>query len=140
MAKISIKRAKRNFHWANDFEVFIDSKCVGTVSNGQTKEFDTTSGSHQVSLKMNRYASPTISIEVQNNQPKSLEANLHKTIYLQGMSSIPLMIGAIIVRKYDYDSIAMQVGMITPAALMFANSIYYLTKGRSRYLRLIEVK
>lgn len=103
MATIRIKRTNEYSNLLRDYKIFIDGQQVGTIANGETKDFSTTVGQHTVTAKIDWCSSPDVSIDVKENQTIALN------VY----------------------------GLKTP--IEFLVHIYYLTKGRNRYLTLEAV-
>ncbi|MFM7233749.1 MAG: hypothetical protein ACKOZM_04105 [Flavobacteriales bacterium] len=139
MASIRIKRPKRYFFWAHDFEVYIDGERAGILENGQTKDFQTTDGSHQVYLKMHRYSSPTTTIEASANNTRIWKANFHQLAYAFLHASVPGFIAIVLERQNDNRYSVLIVCLVTLSIVLAALSIYFFTTGRSKFLRITEI-
>jgi hypothetical protein len=117
-----------------DYKIFIDGKQVGTIANGETKDFPTTVGQHIVTAKVDWCSSPELSIELKESQTSSLKVGGFK----YGQILMPIGIGLIVLHfilsKFaDFDYIMFLV------APLFLLLVYYLTIGRKKYLTLEEV-
>lgn len=51
MATIIINRTSEYLNRLRDYGVYIDGKKVGTIANGETKEFNVSTGQHSVFMK-----------------------------------------------------------------------------------------
>jgi hypothetical protein len=55
------------------YEASYSEDCNGTIANGETKDFPTTAGQHTVTAKIDWCSSPDLSINVNDNQTKTLK-------------------------------------------------------------------
>ncbi len=140
MAIIRIKRPKRYYFWAHDFEVYIDGERAGILENGQTKDFKTTVGSHEVSLKMNRYSSPVTTIVADENGSHTRKASFHPLAYAHLHAAAPAFIAIALERQHDSQYSVLIDCLMALSIVLAALSIYFFTKGRSKFLRLDEVQ
>ena len=134
MATIRLKRTSEYNNRMRDYKIFIDGKQVGTIANGETKDFPTTVGQHIVTAKVDWCSSPELSIEPKESQTSSLKVGGFK----YGQILMPIGIGLIVLHfilsKFaDFDYIMFLV------APLFLLLVYYLTIGRKKYLTLEEV-
>ncbi|MFN8339912.1 MAG: hypothetical protein U0T36_12935 [Saprospiraceae bacterium] len=134
MATIRLKRTSEYNNRMRDYKIFIDGKQVGTIANGETKDFPTTVGQHIVTAKVDWCSSPELSIELKESQTSSLKVGGFK----YGQILMPIGIGLIVLHfilsKFaDFDYIMFLV------APLFLLLVYYLTIGRKKYLTLEEV-
>jgi hypothetical protein len=100
MATIRIKRTSEYINLLRDYKIFIDGQQVGTIANGEIKDFPTTVGQHIVTAKIDWCSSPDVSIDVKENQ--TINLNVYGLKTLNG----------------------------------FLLLMYYLTKGKNKYLTL----
>lgn len=117
-----------------DYKIYIDGQQVGTIGNGETKNFTTTEGQHTVTAKIDWCSSPTISVNVNDNQTKTLKVGGFK----KGNWLILIFIGLIILHfiLLRYANFEFTIYF---AAALFLWPIYYLTIGRKKYLTLDEI-
>lgn len=72
MATIRIKRTNEYSNLLRDYKILIDGQQVGTIANGETKDFSTTVGQHTVTAKIDWCSSPDVSVDVKENQTIAL--------------------------------------------------------------------
>ena len=133
MATVIIKRTSEYNNWLRDYQLFLDGKKIGTVANGQTKEFETTSGQHTILAKIDWCSSPEISFTLQEVGRKELKVGGFKNgnwIMPTAMGIIVLHLILQLVFHFEY-----LIFLIIPA---FISLVYYLTAGRKKYLTMIE--
>ncbi|MCZ2395005.1 MAG: hypothetical protein LC100_00510 [Chitinophagales bacterium] len=134
MATIRLKRTSEYNNRMRDYKIFIDGQQVGTIANGETKDFPTTVGQHIVTAKIDWCSSPDISIDVNENQTSNLKVGGFKN----GQILMPIGLGLIVLHfilskfaDFDYT-----IFLVTPLFLLL---FYYLTIGRKKYLTLEKV-
>ncbi|WP_445723435.1 hypothetical protein [Flavobacterium sp.] len=134
MATIRLKRTNEYNNRMRDYKIFIDGQQVGTIANGETKEFPTTVGQHIVTAKIDWCSSPDISIELKENQTSNFKVGGFKF----GQILMPIGLGLIVLHfilskfaDFDYT-----IYLVAPLFLLM---FYYLTIGRKKYLTLEEV-
>lgn len=73
MPQIEITRSSEYANRLRSIQIFIDDKPVGSISNGETKSFDVSEGSHTIQAKIDWGRSNIASIEVGKDGRKSLK-------------------------------------------------------------------
>jgi len=134
MATIKIKRSREYTNRMRDYKIFIDGQQVGTISNGETRNFPATTGQHIVAAKIDWCSSPDILIDVKENQANNLKVGGFK----DGRFLIPIGLGLIalhlIMSKFaDFEY---TIFLVVPIFLFLA---YHLTIGRKKYLTIEEI-
>jgi len=134
MTTIRLKRTSEYNNRIRDYKIFIDGQQVGTIANGETKDFPTTVGQHIITAKIDWCSSPDISIELKENQTSSLKVGGFK----YGQILMPIGLGLIVLHfmlskfaDFDYT-----IFLVAPLFLLM---VYYLTIGRKKYLTLEEI-
>ena len=134
MATIRLKRTSEYNNRMRDYKIFIDGQQVGTIANGETKDFPSTVGQHILTAKIDWCSSPDISIELKENQTKNLKVGGFKN----GQLLLPIGLGLIVLHfilskfaDFDYT-----IFLVAPLFLLV---VYYLTIGRKKYLTLDEL-
>ncbi|HVX28077.1 MAG TPA: hypothetical protein VHB70_17145 [Parafilimonas sp.] len=134
MATIIISRTSEYNNRLRDFQLFLDGKNIGTIANGQTKEFEVTSGQHTILAKIDWCSSPEISLVLNDFEKKKLTVGGFKN----GNWIMPIALGIIVldfilrpVFHFEYGIV-----LVIPAFLLL---LYYLTAGRKKYLILKEL-
>ena len=134
MATIIFKRTSEYNNRFRGYHLFIDGKKIGTIANGQTKEFETTSGQHNVVAKIDWCSSPEISLTLGDTDKKELIVGGFKNsnwIMPIAMGIIGLHFLLSFAFNFEY-----LIVLIVPAFILL---VYYLTVERKKYLTLIEL-
>lgn len=117
-----------------DYNIFIDGQQVGTIANGESKDFPTTAGRHTVTAKIDWCSSQDIAIDVKDNQTKRLKVGGFKNgqwLMSIGLGLIGLHFTLTKFAHFDYTIV-----LVAPLFLLLA---YYSTIGRKKYLTLYEL-
>jgi hypothetical protein len=134
MATISIKRTSEYNNRLRDYQLFLDGTKIGAISDGQTKEFETTSGHHTVVAKIDWCSSPELPLTLNESDNKELIVGGFKN----GNWIMPVAIG--IIGAHFILSFAFNfnygIFLVIPAFILL---VYYLTAGRKKYLTLTEL-
>lgn len=118
-----------------DYKIFIDGQQVGTIANGETKDFATMSGQHIVSAKIDWCCSPEVSINISDNETINLKVGgFKKGNWLMPMGLGIIVLHVILSKTMDFNY---TVFLLLPILLLLG---YYLTIGRRKYLTLSETK
>ncbi|MCA6490967.1 MAG: hypothetical protein IM558_09195 [Chitinophagaceae bacterium] len=134
MATIRIKRTSEYNNRIRDYKIFVDGQQVGTIANGETKDFPTTVGQHIVTAKIDWCSSPNISIELKENQTSNLKVGGFK----YGQILMPIGFG-LIALHFILTIFADFYYTIFLVVAFFPLLLYYLTIGRKKYLTLEEL-
>lgn len=134
MATVRLKRTSEFNNRMRDFKIFIDGQQVGTIANGETKDFPTTVGQHIVTAKIDWCSSPDISVDIDDNQT----INLKVGGFRNGQFLISIGPGLIVLHfiLLEFADFEYTIFLVAPLFLML---VYYLTIGRKKYLTLEEV-
>ena len=134
MATIRLKRTSEYINRTRDYKIFIDGQQVGTIANGETKDFFSTIGQHIVTAKIDWCSSSDISIDVEENQTGKLEVGGFKNGQLLMPIGLGLIVLHFILSKFaDFDY---TIFLIVPLFLLL---VYYLTIGSKKYLTLEKI-
>jgi hypothetical protein len=132
MATITLKRPP-NENRVKECEVLIDKQNVGTISDGDIMEFNTTNGQHIINLKVGQFSSPDITIETPEDKITTLkivETNITKWVW------------AIVIAIFTLHFILkMTIGFRHTTLLIipvFLFDIYYRKLGWKKHLKLEE--
>ena len=135
MATITIQRTSENFNRLRDFRIYIDGEKIGTIADGETKDFIIFSGQHSIVAKIDWCSSPEISFDIKDTDTKTFKVGGFKG----GNTIVLIMIG--LVALYFTLKVLLQnnyaIFLLLPAALIL---IYYITISRKKYLTLTEIK
>jgi hypothetical protein len=135
MATIIINRTSEYLNRIRDYGVYIDDKKVGTISNGETKEFNVSEGHHSVFTKIDWCSSPTLSVNVNDQETKSLKVGGFKNgKWLMPTGLVIIVLSYIANLLFDFEYLFY---LVIPVFLLM---VYYTTVGRKQYLTLTENK
>lgn len=135
MAKIILTRTSEYANCLRDYDVYIDGKKIGTIANGETKEFNISGGQYSFVTKIDWCSSPTLTFDISDDKVKNFKVGgFKKAKWLMPTALIFIILSHLINWKYGFYSIFI---LIIPAFLVI---VYYLTVGRKRYLTLTETK
>ncbi len=133
MEKIVIKRTNEFINRFRNYKIFIDGQQVGTIGNGETKEFLVSIGQHSLIAKIDWCTSQELQINIDENEIKNIQVSSFK----YGKWIMPLAGGIIII-----DFILKETtSFIFFNFLLFPFLItlfYYSSFGRKKYLLLSE--
>ena len=135
MATIIINRTSEYLNRLRNFGVYIDGIKIGTIANGETKEFNVSAGQHSVFIKIDWCSSPTLSVNINDQETKNLKVGGFKNgrwLIPTGLVIIVLSYLANILFDFEY--------FFYLAIPMLLIIVYYTTVGSKQYLRLTENK
>ncbi|RZK10703.1 MAG: hypothetical protein EOO46_09680 [Flavobacterium sp.] len=134
MTTIKIQRTSEYNNKLRDFGIYVDGIKVGTIADGEVKEFTTTPGTHVVAAKIDWCSSQNVSVEVVEGKAATLEVGGFKF----GNWILPLVIGVVIV-FIALQNFAGSEYILFAFVPLFVFLFYYLTVGRKKYLRLAVI-
>jgi len=131
---------KRSSEWNNklrDYGIYIDDKKIGTIANGETKEFDLDSGTYKINGKIDWCKSPKINFEITENDSKKIEISGYKygrliSIISAVLALIYFLVFYVFDKQLNFLILFVAIGLIYP--------LYFLTFGKNQYLRIRELK
>ena len=131
MATIKIRRTNDYINVMRDYRLFIDNQKIGTISNGQTKDFEIPAGRHSLIAKIDWCRSQELFFEINNNETKIiLVGALKHSKWSMPLIGIILTLSILLpLGQYSYYKLI----LILPA---FIYILYTLTLGRKNYLTL----
>ncbi len=117
-----------------DYKIFIDGQQVGTIANGETKDFPSTVGQHIVKAKVDWCSSPDISVDINDNQTKNLKVGGFRNGQFLKPIGLGLIVLHFILSKFaDFEY---TIFLVAPLFLLL---VYYLTIGSKKSLTLDEI-
>jgi hypothetical protein len=135
MATIILNRTSEYVNRLRNYGVYIDGKKVGTIANGETKDFVVTPGHHSIVTKIDWCSSKTINFDISNDELKEFRVGGFKNAkWLVPTGLIVIVLSYIVNLRYGFEYLFY---LVVPAFLLL---VYYLTVGRKRYLTLTETK
>ena len=133
MTKLIITRSSEWNNRARNYGIYLDNNKIGTIANGETKEFD--SGNHNINGKIDWCTSPKIEFSIQENESKEIEMGGFK--YGNIIMPIGLGIMLIILLITFLFKIESNI-LILFSGIGFLYPLYYMTLGKNRYLTIRE--
>jgi hypothetical protein len=137
MAKLRIERSSELNNKARDFGLYVNGDKIGTISNGETKEFDLKPGKHQLMAKIDWCQSQTLEFDL----PEDKTQTVRLTGFKYGNVIIPFF--ALIFLSYYVLKVAFNIDLfflIFVGLAVFLYPMYFITLGRKRYIRINELK
>lgn len=129
MAVIRVKRSSEYINAIRVYEVLIDGVSVGTIRNGETKEFPVSAGRHSVVAKIDWCSSPEVVVDVDEGQTVDLKVGGFK--YSQVL--MPIALGLVVLLLFALEYV---IYFVVPVVLLL---VYYTTIGKRKYLTLYEL-
>jgi len=138
MAKLKFIRTKQLSDRLREITVYLDGKKLGNISNGETKEYDISSGQHILYAKIDWFwcRSRDLTLTINETGAKTITIAPYKyadhlTSFCIFLTILHIILDNELKPKLDYI-----VGiLIIPIFLII---IYYLTFGRKDYITLKE--
>ena len=133
MANMKFQRTSEFVNRFRNYQIYIDGRNIGTIANGETKEFPITAGQHKVIARIDWCSSQEIDFEVGETQTIFFRIGGFKN----GKWIVPLGIGLFIL------AFVLNIFFDNKLSLFFALPVfgilvYYITIGRKKYLILSE--
>lgn len=73
MAKIIINRSSEKSNKFRKIEIFLEDKKIGTIKDGETKEFDIQPGEHVLTAKIDWCKSNDLIVSIKDGETKSFD-------------------------------------------------------------------
>ncbi|MBO9681290.1 MAG: hypothetical protein J7502_01235 [Flavisolibacter sp.] len=135
MATIILNRTSEYVNRLRDYGVYIDEKKVGTIANGEIKEFNVSAGQHSIVTKIDWCSSQTVTFDISDDEVKNFKVGGFKNAkWLMPTGLIIIVLSYIVNLLFDTEYLFY---LIIPIFLIM---VYYMTLGRKRYLTLSEEK
>lgn len=136
MAKIKIKRTNEWNNRTRQIGVYLDNNKIGTILNGETKEFNVPSGQHTVRAKIDWCGSKDLTCQINENEIKIVTISSFKYGNYLMPGFVGLTVLYFILKKFVDSQFADILLVITLLILLLI--AYYLTVGRRSYLQIKE--
>ncbi|HRP31804.1 MAG TPA: hypothetical protein PKV73_07930 [Agriterribacter sp.] len=133
MATLVVKRTSEYNNRLRDYQLFLDGKKIGTISNGEKKEFEIATGQHNVVARIDWCSSPEILVNLDDTEKKKLVVGGFKN----GHWIMPIAGGIIGIGIFLNFAFSFRYGLLL-AIPYFLTILYYITIGRKKYLTLTE--
>jgi hypothetical protein len=135
---MAILRIIRSSEWANmkrDISIYINGQKLGTISNGQTKDFHINGGQYILYAQIDRATSNSVTIYIDEHGIKvfKLKGFKYANRFL-ALTLVLFILGLILSTAFDIN-----VLIWIAAPILLLNVLYYTTIRRGRYLNLEEL-
>jgi hypothetical protein len=135
MTKIRIERNSEWNNKAREIGIYIDNEKVGTIDDGEIKEYEVVSGKHQIYAKIDWCRSQKLELNTNGNGTITLKL----TGFKYGSWILPIMLGFSAIYyllTYVFDIKLLHIVWIPVIVLLYPT--YLITFGKNRYLILTE--
>lgn len=126
MASIRIKRSNEYINALRVFEVLVDGVLVGSIRNGETKEFPVAAGRHAVMAKIDWCTSSVVLVDVHEDETVDLRVGGFKSSQV----FMPIALGLVLILLFALEKI---IFFLVPVVMWL---LYMTTFGRRKYLTL----
>lgn len=134
MAIIIVKRKTNYAGYFRSYQIILDGINVGTIKNGETKEFETTSGGHNIQSKVDWFASPELSLILSEEDKKEITIGDSEYGWLLIVALGIIMFSTNIIKALHLNQLFRIISII-PIILLV---IFYCTIGRKNYISIKE--
>ena len=134
MATIVIKRKTNYAGYFRSYQIILDGTKIGTLKNGETKEFETTSGEHFIQSKVDWFCSRELPLKLREEDKKviTIGDSYYGWLLLFGLGNI--MFSTNIIKAFHLNQLY-RLFSIIPLILLV---VYYSTIGRKKYISIKE--
>lgn len=136
MAKLIIRRTSEWNNRMRSFGIYLNDQKIGTIRNGEIKEFEVEPGIHELKAKIDWCESETIKVEVKADKAKALEL----TGFKYGKYMMPISLVLCIVYFAFRETLKINSGLflaiLSPVLLYL---VYIMSFSRKKYLRIYEI-
>jgi hypothetical protein len=135
MATIKIQRTSELNNRLRDYRIYIDGEKIGTIADGETKNFIISSGQHSIIAKIDWCSSPEISFNIIDTDTKTFNVGGVKggnkiVLITIGLIALYFILKVLLQNSYT-------IFFLLPVPFVLG---YYITVGRKRYLILTEIE
>ena len=135
MTALKIYRESELSNKLRNYKIFIDGEFVGTIADGEAKDFAVSLGSHTVMAAIDWCSSPNVEVVLSKNEIKKMQVSSFKIPIKFLLIGILLFVLSFILTTYFKFTMALL--LLAPLPII---PLYYVTFGRKKYLSLIEIK
>lgn len=138
MKKITIKRKSEWQNRKRKIAIYVDDEKVGTIDNGEIKEFELKEGKHKIKAKIDWYGSKEFDFELSENFKGYFEVSGFKNGNVVNILLLVLMFLYFILNILSrQQSLSFNTKYILiPLIPLFLYYLYYISLGKNKYLEL----
>lgn len=140
MSTLIIQRTSEYSYKLSDYQIYIDDKDIGTISDGQTKELEINAGKHTLYAQLNWIIlTPVVSFEITAGATKIFQVGSSKYGQFKHPKGVLYRLAALIIVSFaskiifsiDYPHLLLAFTVVI--------LVYYLMLGRNSYLTINEL-
>jgi hypothetical protein len=132
MSKLKITRKSSMIYSVRDIKVFIDGQLIGTLSDGETREFTIPEGDHNLQAKFDWRGSKMIPVALSVNDTKNLTFSVSRyESYLLFATGAFMLLHYFLIYKF---AISFIFWFAIPT---LSGLIYLMTFGRNFYIKIV---
>lgn len=134
MAIINVQRAQSYTNRWRGYEIIIDGKAVGTISENETKAYNVSKGQHTITAKIDWCSSPDLIVELDENQTQIISIGVSKQIdWMIPVSGGIIALQFLLKIFFGFEYLLI---LVFPVFIFW---VYILTFGRKRYLTISKI-
>ncbi len=134
MSKLIVRRSSE---WVNKMRaigLYLNGKKIGTINDGETKEFKLEPGTHSLRAKIDWCGSENLNFSLEDGEIKKVELKSFKNgSWLMPLVLIAAILGFIFDHYFDFNLYVL-VSIITIPSTVYI--LFFLTYRRNKYLQL----
>ena len=135
MSKLIINRRSEWTNRGREIGLYLNKEKIGTIKNGETKEFQLKPGNHNLKAKIDWCGSQEHTIAIKENSSKTVEL----TGFPKSKWTLPILILVqFILLGLSYFIEINQYIMMAFSISLLLYIFYPITIGRNHYLKLVE--
>jgi hypothetical protein len=138
VAKLIITRTSEFNNLTREFRIFLNGKEIGTISSGDTEEFDIPEGNHNLCAKIDWCGSENFPITLRNDETKSITISGFKFGGILMIITPFTLIFLILFRDFIKSHFFLKLPALVAAMFVVLTLTYYMTIGRKKYLVIKE--
>ena len=135
MATLIINRTSEYINKLRDYGIYVDEQKIGTIADGESKEFTVPAGKHSVYTKIDWCSSPVVSVVLQDHETRNLHTGGFKNAKWLMPAGLVLIVLSFIINFFV--AFTYLFFLLVPIFLIL---VYFITIGRKQYLTLSESK
>ncbi len=134
MATIIVNRKTNYAGYFRSYQIILDGTKIGTIKNGETKEFETTSGDHFIQSKVDWFCSPELPLKLREEDKKVINIGDSNYGWILLFALGIIMFSTNIIKVFHLNQLY-RLFSIIPLILIV---VYYSTIGRKNYISIKE--
>jgi hypothetical protein len=136
MAKLVIKRTSEWNNRMRDIKIYLDNSLIGTIGDGEVKEFQVPAGNHTLRFRIDWCGSGELKFDISGNETRFMEVS-----GLKLGKWFPFFLAAMCL-YFAFSPLPGLVSLtvVTINLILLLCLGYHLSFGKNKYLRIRELK